>query len=84
VFYIEYSYSKQAKGALGMVACPKCGNVVTKPEKELENSLFYLAAYICDKCGKHFLVDHKQSSELFWGTDKSRPEYVARKVETKK
>ena len=62
-----------------MVACPKCGNVVAKPEKELENSLFYLACYICDKCGKHFIVDHKQSNELHWGNYKAKLQLVAKK-----
>jgi ribosomal protein S27E len=33
------------------ISCPKCGKELDKPDKKLENAVFYVAIYTCDKCG---------------------------------
>jgi len=37
-----------------IVNCPKCGKELAKPDKKLENSVFYVALYTCDMCGAKF------------------------------
>jgi endogenous inhibitor of DNA gyrase (YacG/DUF329 family) len=33
------------------VSCPKCGKELAKPDRKLENSVFYVALFTCDTCG---------------------------------
>ena len=36
------------------VNCPKCGKELAKPDRKLENAVFYAAIYTCDICGATF------------------------------
>jgi ssDNA-binding Zn-finger/Zn-ribbon topoisomerase 1 len=37
-----------------MVKCPNCEKELTKPDRKIENSMFTIAVYTCNKCGTCF------------------------------
>ena len=39
------------RGATPKDICPKCGKELAKPDRKLENSVFYVALFTCDTCG---------------------------------
>jgi len=34
--------------------CPKCGKQLIKPDRKLENAVFCVASFTCDRCGTNF------------------------------
>jgi DNA-directed RNA polymerase subunit RPC12/RpoP len=41
-----------------MAKCPKCGNEVCKPTKTLDNEVFRIQEYNCEKCNHKFIVSN--------------------------
>ncbi len=42
--------------AVSVATCPNCGKDVAKPKKTIDNRMFHLEYYVCDKCGKAFTI----------------------------
>lgn len=53
----KVNQKKAAKTMISTVKCPRCSNELdVKPTKILENNVFTIEAYECDKCHNKFKV----------------------------
>jgi ribosomal protein S27E len=56
VSYSVFAFNVQVDFVISCcrVNCPNCGKELAKPDKKLQNAVFYVALYTCDACGTTF------------------------------
>jgi len=54
---VQYNTLPQGDATM-MVQCPKCGQELATPQKEIDNCVFHVAVFACEHCGNNFKVCH--------------------------